>query len=492
MALKIRDYPSYNVKPAGIIQVEYNVEASKGKLWYDLSAIDCDPEAGPMNPNYCPFLAGGLKLSIPASPACTQATCSGGTCEKTYLTHESFLNEPTMNCGAGADLLLETCTDGPGEQTFGSKGSHPSVDPVSGPTPEPTGYNSGAELIVSPNGECGNGTNYTCDGSSFGLCCSPWNFCGSSWAYCSGECQLGYGFCLRGGFNGTEFATSSPAAGFGDVALHHARTLAANQTRTRTLETRSAVAEKRHEWKPWLTKTKLSTGTATATKAKRQDFARTTTYGWKRDEQLTLPTEAPFAVTTTALDKRVEAFQGSGYNKIYTGADPTWEWWNTTLTELQWPIAFWKRAERTSFTSLSTSISTSTSAPPTLTAAPAPLIKTDHGPMKRKDGIDKRPWNKKRSQGADKNWNLSHGTNMGMKDRVANKAGQHHASGVKKSHAQLMGQGWTDEEIEEVESILANRPDLQQRADTGRYLHNGFEKTHSVGYTENPKHTKSA
>ena len=53
MTLKVRDYPYYNVAPAGIIQIEYNLEVQKQALWYDLSAIDCNHAVGPEHPGYC-------------------------------------------------------------------------------------------------------------------------------------------------------------------------------------------------------------------------------------------------------------------------------------------------------------------------------------------------------------------------------------------------------------------------------------------------------
>jgi hypothetical protein len=53
LSLKIRDLPYYAVAPAGILQVEYHLEPSKGTMWYDLSAVDCDHAVGPENPRYC-------------------------------------------------------------------------------------------------------------------------------------------------------------------------------------------------------------------------------------------------------------------------------------------------------------------------------------------------------------------------------------------------------------------------------------------------------
>jgi hypothetical protein len=53
ISLKIRDYPYYQVTPAGIIQVEYHLEPSKSAMWYDLSAVDCDHTVGPDHPLFC-------------------------------------------------------------------------------------------------------------------------------------------------------------------------------------------------------------------------------------------------------------------------------------------------------------------------------------------------------------------------------------------------------------------------------------------------------
>ncbi|KAI2630521.1 carbohydrate-binding module family 18 [Xylaria nigripes] len=46
-------------------------------------------------------------------------------------------------------------------------------------------------LKSSVDGTCGNG--FTCDGSSYGNCCSQYSFCGSSTDYCSTGCQKQFG-----------------------------------------------------------------------------------------------------------------------------------------------------------------------------------------------------------------------------------------------------------------------------------------------------------
>ncbi|TGO13015.1 hypothetical protein BTUL_0078g00240 [Botrytis tulipae] len=50
-----------------------------------------------------------------------------------------------------------------------------------------------ASLKVSTDASCGNG--YTCNGSSFGNCCSQYGWCGSTSTYCGTGCQSGFGTC---------------------------------------------------------------------------------------------------------------------------------------------------------------------------------------------------------------------------------------------------------------------------------------------------------
>jgi hypothetical protein len=50
-----------------------------------------------------------------------------------------------------------------------------------------------AQLKVSSDGSCGNGT--TCTGSGFGDCCSEHGWCGDSQDYCNEFCQLQWGIC---------------------------------------------------------------------------------------------------------------------------------------------------------------------------------------------------------------------------------------------------------------------------------------------------------
>jgi hypothetical protein len=167
MTLKLRDYPEYRTAPAGILQVEYHFEPSTNSIWYDMSAVDCDHSHGPEQPSFCPLLAGGIKLHVPGADTvrCPPAWCDNNGCNNVYTEHGTWPGEPTFRCHIGVDVVIETCVEGVGPQTFG--GDHPLL-PSTGP--EPTDYPS----EVSLNGKCGanSGRGSVCRGSTHGDCCS--------------------------------------------------------------------------------------------------------------------------------------------------------------------------------------------------------------------------------------------------------------------------------------------------------------------------------
>jgi len=63
--------------------------------------------------------------------------------------------------------------------------------------------NTGSASKVSTDGTCGNGV--TCQGSTFGNCCSQYGYCGSSTDHCDTGCQSAFGTC-------TSTAASSKAS----------------------------------------------------------------------------------------------------------------------------------------------------------------------------------------------------------------------------------------------------------------------------------------
>ncbi|KAJ5638511.1 Glycoside hydrolase/deacetylase beta/alpha-barrel [Penicillium herquei] len=63
---------------------------------------------------------------------------------------------------------------------------------------------------VSIDGTCGK--NFTCFGSSFGLCCGNWNICGNSSTHCGPGCQKDAGYCtVEAPPNGDAWDSSFPS-----------------------------------------------------------------------------------------------------------------------------------------------------------------------------------------------------------------------------------------------------------------------------------------
>jgi hypothetical protein len=116
--LKIRDLPHYQNPSAGIIQVEYNLDPAANHITWDLSAIDCHREVEPWDPNYCPFIAGGIKMYTNGKGSYEKsASCLGDQCSNAYTEHGYWLGEPSWPTAIGNDVFFETCTHGIGPQT---------------------------------------------------------------------------------------------------------------------------------------------------------------------------------------------------------------------------------------------------------------------------------------------------------------------------------------------------------------------------------------
>lgn len=52
-----------------------------------------------------------------------------------------------------------------------------------------------ANAAISTDGSCGGTSKYTCQGSSYGNCCSQYGWCGSSDAHCKAGCNSAFGTC---------------------------------------------------------------------------------------------------------------------------------------------------------------------------------------------------------------------------------------------------------------------------------------------------------
>jgi hypothetical protein len=136
ISLKIRDVPRYAKGPAGIIQVEYT-NVGHGNTFYDLSVIDCNRLPDNANPDYCPFIAGGVSMYTNGHETknlCQSAQCQiPGSCdERTYKEHGYWKDEPSFHCPHVHDLFFETCTEGPGLQSLDGQTSPP---PYESPAP---------------------------------------------------------------------------------------------------------------------------------------------------------------------------------------------------------------------------------------------------------------------------------------------------------------------------------------------------------------------
>ncbi|KAF2828608.1 hypothetical protein CC86DRAFT_346982 [Ophiobolus disseminans] len=192
LVLKIRDVPSYQQAPAGIVQVEYYTAHSNQDLWYDLSAINCDDKAGPENPMYCPLLEGGVSLTvidaITGAP-CQDAYCTKYGCHDTYMDHGFWEGEPSFKCSLGSNIKVETCTHGQARKTL-EDGEEPEPEPVYEVSPQ-----GSPPVSISPDQRCGAKFGSTCKGSLWGQCCSQWGYCGITKEHCDDKCQPEFGNC---------------------------------------------------------------------------------------------------------------------------------------------------------------------------------------------------------------------------------------------------------------------------------------------------------
>jgi len=66
-----------------------------------------------------------------------------------------------------------------------------------------------SQATPSTDGTCGGATGYTCTGTTYGTCCSPYGYCGSTTAHCGGGCQPTFGTCT--GTNETPDGSCGPA-----------------------------------------------------------------------------------------------------------------------------------------------------------------------------------------------------------------------------------------------------------------------------------------
>ncbi|KAJ4382414.1 hypothetical protein N0V86_002749 [Didymella sp. IMI 355093] len=190
ISVKLRDLPRYEIAPAGIVQMEYNLVPSKNHLWYGLSAIDCNHNVGPEDPYFCPLVGGGMKVYVEhaGEGKCPPAWCdTDGQCHNIYEEQGQWQGETNFRCDAGKDIVIEFCTERTGPRTFNGydEPGHHELQPEKKPGNTTTNGVCGAK---TPGGE-------TCFGFAHGDCCSQYGWCGFSDAHCGTDCQSGFGNC---------------------------------------------------------------------------------------------------------------------------------------------------------------------------------------------------------------------------------------------------------------------------------------------------------
>lgn len=131
--------------------------------------------------------------------------CGGGvTCEGSAYgnccSQYGFCGSDISYCGYGCQFSYGMCDIGiNGRQVEVEHGFERIAASQDSQLPEPARTLNQANTpsrkrqTVSTDGSCGNGV--TCEGSTFGSCCSQYNTCGSTISSCGYGCQFSYGMC---------------------------------------------------------------------------------------------------------------------------------------------------------------------------------------------------------------------------------------------------------------------------------------------------------
>ncbi|OLN88290.1 Lectin-B [Colletotrichum chlorophyti] len=130
------------------------------------------------------FLAGIAAAVVSPDNSCGGSnayTCPGSLCCSQY----NWCGVSDAHCGAGCQTRFGTCNLGSSK--------------------------------ISPDGTCGGTTGYTCTGSTHGNCCSRWGYCGNTDEHCLNACQSSFGDCSSitvGGKSVSQDGTCGGTAGF--------------------------------------------------------------------------------------------------------------------------------------------------------------------------------------------------------------------------------------------------------------------------------------
>ncbi|OSS54028.1 hypothetical protein B5807_00423 [Epicoccum nigrum] len=124
-----------------------------------------------------------------ASKVSTDGTCAGTG--KQTCAGSTFGNCCSQSgwCGSTTDYCGTGCQTG-----FGTCGSL-SASKAANPTSTKPAATSAAAKKISTDGTCAGTGGFTCQGSTFGNCCSQYGWCGSTTGHCTSGCQSGFGTC---------------------------------------------------------------------------------------------------------------------------------------------------------------------------------------------------------------------------------------------------------------------------------------------------------
>jgi hypothetical protein len=117
-------------------------------------------------------------------------TCLGstfGNCCSQY----GYCGSSTDHCGTGCNTAFGNC-GGNGAATS-AKPAATSAKPAATSTKPATPTATAAK--VSVDGACGGTAKTTCQGSTFGNCCSQYGYCGKTATYCGTGCNKAFGTC---------------------------------------------------------------------------------------------------------------------------------------------------------------------------------------------------------------------------------------------------------------------------------------------------------
>lgn len=132
--------------------------------------------------------------------------------------------------------IIDAATSGAVINTDPSKCSASPTTSSAVSTPTPT------VLTVSPDGSCGGNTSYTCEGSSFGQCCSIYGYCGGTAEYCGDSCDASSGLCGSAGLASTSsVAAASPAGSPVSSSTLSSSTRTSNSSSSTTIASSSSV-----------------------------------------------------------------------------------------------------------------------------------------------------------------------------------------------------------------------------------------------------------